>query len=591
MVQARACAWYMVLKCRVNLFVAALPQVLGSFIFLNVVVAVILEQFSSLGHSSVARVPGLVAPYDVERFEEVWATFDPYMNDTIPREQLPDLVLAVPPPLGLKHVAGRKQALLMCMRLDLPRPMRHDLDAEPSMLSQSEPIGFTEALNALIGYNFKQHGYEWALLGNDLNGSNANAAASLPPSPAVSVRTTSKASAAGASCADGQEASPNLTVAQTKSWNKLRGMHACRSALRARDRRDSAHLAQVFAMELIASHVRDLRDEILEERVEKKRVHRPVKRRSVINGTQSPSSGTPKAAARVGLQAPTPDGGGIDGSCRDRSESQRKPMPPWANRAEPWTAARDGKGSKARPLVALPTDEVLSVPSTPAGAVRKSAASTAATASSPSLADHSTPRRMVPAESTPTSVSPRAHVPLPHSASPVPQPRSPPPRPQSARSQSPRPYAPHPQVPRPQVLRPQSPRPSRPVTAARLHSSRGARGENADSTSGLATRNGAGSESVQAVGAPLDLRPKPPAVPELSIPEPTSGLLVSAPSAGVSLQSHRATNDFGLTPRSAYDRHLNYASSSIATPPPARSPPGTPPAAACSSTTSRYTML
>ena len=47
-------------------------QVLGSFIFLNLVVAIILENFTSLGQI----VDGLATREDIDRFKEVWSVFD-----------------------------------------------------------------------------------------------------------------------------------------------------------------------------------------------------------------------------------------------------------------------------------------------------------------------------------------------------------------------------------------------------------------------------------------------------------------------------------------------------------------------------------
>ena len=47
-------------------------QVIGSFVFLNLVVAVILENYS-VGHDN----PNLVSPQDLEQFKEVWGRFDP----------------------------------------------------------------------------------------------------------------------------------------------------------------------------------------------------------------------------------------------------------------------------------------------------------------------------------------------------------------------------------------------------------------------------------------------------------------------------------------------------------------------------------
>ena len=81
-------------------------QVLGSFVFLNLVVAVILENFSSLGNLD----PELVAAGDIDTFKDAWAELDPDADNFIPAMSLPQLVLMLPPPMGLegRRKDGRK---------------------------------------------------------------------------------------------------------------------------------------------------------------------------------------------------------------------------------------------------------------------------------------------------------------------------------------------------------------------------------------------------------------------------------------------------------------------------------------------------
>lgn len=101
--------------------VSAIPyfvtfQLLGSFIFLNLVVAVILENFGALHNIN----PTLVSASDLELFTDAWSQFDPDATNYIPLSDLPKLLLAVPRPLGLK---GRtlRHATRLCMRLDVPQ--------------------------------------------------------------------------------------------------------------------------------------------------------------------------------------------------------------------------------------------------------------------------------------------------------------------------------------------------------------------------------------------------------------------------------------------------------------------------------------
>ena len=119
-------------------------QVIGSFVFLNLVVAIILENFTSLGHIN----PDLVTRDDVERFKEVWALFDPDADNYMPARQLPALCQKLSQPLGFR---GRPKghAVRACVNLKL--------DVHPTPEGEGM-VAFTEVLDALIAYNFKQHG-------------------------------------------------------------------------------------------------------------------------------------------------------------------------------------------------------------------------------------------------------------------------------------------------------------------------------------------------------------------------------------------------------------------------------------------------
>ena len=114
-------------------------QIIGSFVFLNLVVAVILENFSNLHNID----PDLVAASDIDVFREAWAEFDPEASNYIPSVLLPALLLKVPRPLGLK---GKReaQAMRLCMRLKLPQ--------------HSGQLYYQEVLNELIENNYFHSG-------------------------------------------------------------------------------------------------------------------------------------------------------------------------------------------------------------------------------------------------------------------------------------------------------------------------------------------------------------------------------------------------------------------------------------------------
>ena len=127
--------------------IAAVPffvsfQFLGSFVFLNLIVAVILENFTSLGNVN----PDLVSPEDIATFKDAWATFDPDANSWIAVEQLPVLLLTIPPPMGLKSdspeskIKAKSRALSHCAKLGVPE---HEGE-----------VKFDEVVLALINFNF-----------------------------------------------------------------------------------------------------------------------------------------------------------------------------------------------------------------------------------------------------------------------------------------------------------------------------------------------------------------------------------------------------------------------------------------------------
>jgi hypothetical protein len=113
-------------------------QVIGSLIFLNLVVAVILENFSSLGSQN----PFLVSSADVEGFKEVWAEYDPDADNYIPSSDLPALVLAVPPPMGLKGVGDQVDARKLILNL--------------SLTQTHGEVAFHEVLKELTRYSYKR---------------------------------------------------------------------------------------------------------------------------------------------------------------------------------------------------------------------------------------------------------------------------------------------------------------------------------------------------------------------------------------------------------------------------------------------------
>ncbi|KOO32672.1 voltage-gated ion channel superfamily [Chrysochromulina tobinii] len=112
-------------------------MLLGSFIFLNLVVAVILENFSSLGNIN----SDLVSASDVELFKEAWSELDPDAYNYIGAYKLKDLLIALPPPLGVKGTRdATREAVSRCFKIKVP--------------TYGGVVYFQDALNCLTHYNY-----------------------------------------------------------------------------------------------------------------------------------------------------------------------------------------------------------------------------------------------------------------------------------------------------------------------------------------------------------------------------------------------------------------------------------------------------
>lgn len=110
-------------------------QLIGSFVLLNLAVAVILDSVGTLHRAD----PGLVSPSDMETFAEVWAEFDPDATNFISTSQLPDLLLRLPAPLGLSGEDPRK-----VRKLCLLMPLKQHLGG----------VAFSEVLQELVNNCF-----------------------------------------------------------------------------------------------------------------------------------------------------------------------------------------------------------------------------------------------------------------------------------------------------------------------------------------------------------------------------------------------------------------------------------------------------
>lgn len=105
-----------------------------SFILLNLVIAVILDNFQA----SSANEAMPVSRFHMSRFVEVWADLDPDANYFIPVSKLSNLISELEPPLGVKGVTHTKSEVQnIIMTVDIPNRSGH--------------VHFLETLHALSG--------------------------------------------------------------------------------------------------------------------------------------------------------------------------------------------------------------------------------------------------------------------------------------------------------------------------------------------------------------------------------------------------------------------------------------------------------
>jgi len=125
-------------------------MMISSFVLLNLVVAIVLDNFTQLGNQD----PDLASSNDIDIFKEVWASYDPDADGLVPVDQLPHLVLEVPQPLGLTgtKLADLRKARIFCVKLHFTQESGH--------------VKFRDVLDGLVQRNYKNRNVEVTLDSN-----------------------------------------------------------------------------------------------------------------------------------------------------------------------------------------------------------------------------------------------------------------------------------------------------------------------------------------------------------------------------------------------------------------------------------------
>jgi hypothetical protein len=141
---------------------AAIPyfvsfQLLGSFVLLNLVVAIILENFTTLGNVN----PDLISSADIANFTEAWAEFDPDADGDILTKDLPKLLLKVPPPMGFQGQLSKEQLQKMGFPGEKMSPeglekfcKSHHIKEYSTGRFGGGEIHFQDVIDALVKKNF-----------------------------------------------------------------------------------------------------------------------------------------------------------------------------------------------------------------------------------------------------------------------------------------------------------------------------------------------------------------------------------------------------------------------------------------------------
>ena len=92
-------------------------QLIGSFVLLNLVIGVILDNFSNMSNQQELQFN----KEHISQFTSLWGEYDRDASYYIPSHRLPDLLLRLPPPLGLpKSQRTRGAVFKLITELDIP---------------------------------------------------------------------------------------------------------------------------------------------------------------------------------------------------------------------------------------------------------------------------------------------------------------------------------------------------------------------------------------------------------------------------------------------------------------------------------------
>ena len=108
----------------------------GSFVMLNLFIAVILDAFDTMLHQE----EGAVTARDFTTFVEVWARYDPHATGFLSSQNLQPFMIDIGPPLGLPVGASKGYVARTIKQLDIPVNTRGQIHFKQTLLSLSKRV-------------------------------------------------------------------------------------------------------------------------------------------------------------------------------------------------------------------------------------------------------------------------------------------------------------------------------------------------------------------------------------------------------------------------------------------------------------------
>ena len=125
---------------------------IGSFVLLNLVIAIILENFET----SSAKEEYPIKPNDFDHFAAIWSRFDPYATQYIPAQSLEEILYLVGPPLGLGPTAKQITMVRFIKSLNIPLAPGNRLHFAVTLFALSQQVAGVDLPDGVVQANIER---------------------------------------------------------------------------------------------------------------------------------------------------------------------------------------------------------------------------------------------------------------------------------------------------------------------------------------------------------------------------------------------------------------------------------------------------